>query len=169
MLTTFIIFFLHITIINSDILSQDYQITGRDVPQEFLDAFKFLEFIKYTKEPKGEFKPEAAPRWSRTIIDSIISDNGINFSDVNEDSSTLLSKNVILASLAQRKGMAFKTFSHISHIYSIPYKQYSELSFAKDTQARFIVNIANWYTLTFIREKGRLKLCEINYRQLEGN
>jgi hypothetical protein len=40
-----------------------------------------------------------------------------------------VSKDQIKAQLSKRKGDVFVSFAHLSHIYSIPYKQYSELYF----------------------------------------
>jgi hypothetical protein len=52
--------------------------------------------------------------------------------------------------------------------YSIPYKQYSELDF-EQTGNEFIVNVSEWYRLTFISEGNRLRLAKCDFLIIEGD
>ena len=145
-----------------------YKITSRTVPDDFRQAYEFLEFIKFPKEPEGGFEAQEAPRWDLSRFMSFISAEGVIFSDVNGGISGRRSPAQIRSALTQRKGAVFKVFAHLAHIYSIPYKQYSELTFQKKDKS-FIVNISDWYSLTFASEGDHLRLIKCDYLEQEGD
>jgi hypothetical protein len=149
-------------------LISPYRVTTRNVPPEFTQAFEFLEFIKFPNEPKGVFNPQAAPHWNASKFMIFIAANGVTFSDVNRDTPFHGSRTQIQASLMSRRGEIFSMFSHLAMIYSIPYKQYSELSFEK-TNNEFVVNVGDSYRLTFMSEGASLRLTKCDYLMVEGD
>jgi hypothetical protein len=148
-------------------LISPYRVTTRNVPPEFTQAFEFLEFIKFPKEPKGVFNPQAAPHWDVSKFITFISANGVAFSDVNREKPFQGSPTQIKAALIARRGEIFSMFSHLAMTYSIPYKQYSELDF-EQTDNQVIVNVAELYRLTFVLEGNRLRLAKCDYLMIEG-
>ena len=108
-----------------------FKIRHRDVPPEYRQAFEFLEFIKVPEEPRRAFRSEDAPRWNVGKLLSFIRSSGVLITDVNEPGvDKVYSVDELRRSLIARAGKAFRTMAHLSHIYSIPYTQYSELKFA---------------------------------------
>lgn len=151
-----------------NISDSPYRITARTIPIDFMPAVQFLEFIKFPKEPEDVFNPQEAPRWDVSRFMAFISARGVIFSDVNGRLRGPKSPDQIRTALASRRSQVFERFAHLAHIYSIPYKQYSELRFGKK-EGRFIVEVSHWYRLTFISEGGRLRLRKCDYLTLEGD
>lgn len=145
-----------------------YKISKRSIPDDFKDAYTFLEFIKYPKEPVDIFIAQETPHWDIPRFMSFISKNGVVFSDVNGRLFGLKSRTQIKNAISNRKDRIFITFAHLAHIYSIPYEQYSDLKFEKKSKD-FIVHISDWYRLTFTLEDKRLHLSQCNYLTLEGD
>jgi len=143
-------------------------IKGRTIPAEFDGAYEFLELIKYPQEPDGVFDPQKAPHWNVDRIMSFISPRGIDYSDVNRPRRVHLRYNDIRQHITKRKGLAFEILSHLAHIYSVPYKQYSELTFRRDKD-KYIIDIASWYTLTYVNTNDQFHLVCIDYNTLEGD
>jgi hypothetical protein len=145
-----------------------YKISNRSIPENFRDVYAFLEFIKYPKEPDDVFNAQEAPYWDISRFMSFISKNGVLFSDVNGRLSGLKSPAQIRNAISNRKGRIFTAFAHLAHIYSVPYKQYSELGFEKKDKD-FIVHLSDWYQLTFKLEGKRLRMTKCNYLTLESD
>jgi hypothetical protein len=145
-----------------------YRIRSRTVPAEFARAYEFLEFIKYPHEPTDAGEARDAPRWNTSKFLSYLSSKGVIFTDVNDDSEVHRSLKRIRGELTRRAGVAFGSFAHLSHIYSIPYTQYSELTFTK-MRGRFTVHVADWYDLAFVQIKGKLYLSRCDYLMEEGD
>ncbi len=152
----------------SDSNSQPYLITKREIPKQYDRTYRFLEFIKDTKTSNEAFDANKAPHWEVTEILSFIANNGVTFTDVNGYINGHFSTAVIRKALISRKGQIFITFAHLAHIYSIPYTQYSSLSF-DSIHDGVVVHIAEEYDLTFKNEKGLLYLTDCSYKMLEGD
>jgi hypothetical protein len=145
----------------------EYLIKERQIPQEYIDTYDFLELLKISKQPIGAFNPIEAPRWDVNKVMEYISKDSVIFVDPNYDEITVKTTYLnIEKALTVRKGKIFNTFAHLSHIYSIPYKHYSELKFFK-TGNSVIVYLAGWYKLEFINNEGRYKLIKCEYLQRE--
>jgi hypothetical protein len=144
------------------------KISTRVIPKDFNGAYEFLEYIKYQIEPKGPFDLQSVPAWDVPKFVSFISVQGMEFSDVNGGLHGHRSVNQIKGSLSSRKGEVFMTFAHLASIYSEPYKQYSELTFSRK-RSEYVVNVADWYRLTFVSEGGHLRLRKCDYLQPEGD
>ena len=157
-----------LTIVSDTTASTNYRIHERDIPPEHEKAFEFLELIKWPQEPKDGFNAMNAPSWDLSKLMYYISRNGITFSDVNSRLVGSFSKDQIKAQLSERKGDIFQSFAHLSHIYSIPYKQYSELHF-EGVKNGVIINIGGWYRLTFQYVDGNPYLIKLDYEELEGD
>jgi len=137
---------------------------GSEVPVPYREAVALLEFIKHPSPPKGAFKPLEAPRWDVARLMSFIAEIRLILTDVNEPDrkERAFSHRDVQVSLTRRSGTPFKTFAHLARIYSNPYPQYSALSFTPAGEG-VIVNVADWYRLTFVREKGALRLSRVDY------
>ena len=145
------------------------KITTRTIPDEFKNAYQFLEFIKWDDDSNEGFNAVRTPHWDLQSLLKFISENGIIISDINENSrKNTFSFYQIKSQLTKRNGKVFTTISHLGSIYGIPYKQYSELSFERQNQL-FIVNISHWYRLVFIHERNNIVLKEIYYLEMEGD
>jgi hypothetical protein len=143
-----------------------YRISHRTVPPEFVGGYQFLEFIKYSKEPEGAFQAKLAPHWNAKKMLKCISDSGITYNDVNDSQALSFTVKDIFRQIKQRRGRAFEIFAHLSYIYSTPYKQYSQLSFRRESQ--FYIIEMPWYRLKFNDMYGQFRLREIDYLELEG-
>jgi hypothetical protein len=149
--------------------NSEYLIKERQIPQEYIDTYNFLELLKNTKQPIGAFNPIEAPKWDINKVMEYISKDSVTFVDPNYDKITIKTTYLnIEKALKVRKGKIFEKFAHLSHIYSIPYKQYSELKFVK-TGNSVIVYLAGWYKLEFINNESRYKLIKCEYLQIEGD
>jgi hypothetical protein len=146
-----------------------FKIRHRDVPPDYRQAFEFLEFIKVPEEPRRAFRSEDAPRWNVGKLLSFIRSSGLLITDVNEPGvDKVYSVDELRRSLIARAGKAFRTMAHLSHIYSIPYTQYSELKF-EPVPDGVAVRLSSWYRLTFVRELGAWKLAKCEYTEIEGD
>jgi hypothetical protein len=146
---------------------EDYRIHSRTVPSGFEAEAAFLELLKWPKEPVGVFDANKAPKWNVENISNYISDQGVDFSDVNHFFEGHVSKSEIIDQLKERQGKVFRAFAHLSHIYSIPFKQYSELAFEK-ADHQTAVTMATCYKLTFESVGGSPKIVRWEYTMLEG-
>lgn len=147
-------------------LLSPYRVTTRSVPPEFTQAYEFMEFIKFPKEPTGVFNPGTAPHWDVAKFMTFLSTGGVVFHNVNGQKSFRGSPTQIKAALVNRRGEIFSMFAHLAMTYSIPYKQYSELIFEK-TNNEFVVRVSDLYSLTFVSEGGRLRLTKCDYLMVE--
>lgn len=144
-----------------------YRIEARAVPPGFEAEAAFLEAIKLPAEPQEAFDAKNAPEWNVEALAQYIPASGIEFSDVNHRGKKRFSREAILQSLKKRGGQPFVTFSHLSHIYSIPHKQYSSLKFERVGETT-VVRLASWYRLTFRHSTTGAQLIRCDYLQLEG-
>lgn len=72
-------------------------------------------------------------------------------------------------SIQARQGLAFTVMSHLAHIYSIPYRQDSELHFSRPAESYATVSVAHWYQLTFRRDPAGPVLVKCEYLEVEGD
>lgn len=148
-------------------VSTDAKTNSNADQEEFKQIYEFLNFIKFPNAPSGAFNAQEAPQWDLVKFISFLSSQGVIFSDINYQSNSYYSVSQIKSELSKRKGKIFKTFSHLAHIYSQPYKQYSELTFERKDK-NIVVSVADWYVLTFMIENGRFRLTKCDYIMLEG-
>jgi hypothetical protein len=148
--------------------AEDYRIHSRSVPAGFEGEAAFFELVKWPEEPSGVFDAERAPSWNIEEIGRYIPVQGIEFVDVNHSFQGQIRRDAIIRSLKQRKGQPFRAFAHLSHIYSIPYKQYSELTFKREGSVA-VVRMSDWYTLSFQHGGERPQIVRWEYTQLEGD
>jgi len=148
-------------------VSTDAKTNSNADQEEFKQIHEFLNFIKFSNTPSGGFNAQEAPHWDLVKFISFLSSQGVTFTDINFESNIHYSISQIKSEISKRKGNAFKTFSHLAHIYSQPYKQYSELTFEKKVKM-IAVSVADWYVLTFTSENGRWHLIKCEYVMLEG-
>jgi hypothetical protein len=114
----------------------DYRITERVIPTGFEREARLLEVLKWPEEPVSAYNARNGPKWDLHSVAPYISSRGIEFTDINHEHEGRVSREQILRQLAARKGLAFDVFAHFSHIYSIPYRQYSELRFSSRDRSR---------------------------------
>jgi hypothetical protein len=110
-----------------------------------------------------------APHWDLVKLSEYIPAGGINFSDVNHRFEGLRSREEILRSLDQRKGEALTAFAHLSSLYSIPYKQYSEMMFSRLSDGTTSAKMAHRYVITFRAIGTHCQVARWQYSELEGD
>jgi hypothetical protein len=152
----------------SAVCDETFQIEKRVTPKGFESEARFLELLKNPDSSLREFKVQNAPHWDVSALAEYISEGGLDFTDVNGRTNFHAGRGAILASLQARQGKAFAVFSHLSSIYSIPFKQYSELHFSSTAIDKSVVDVSTWYRLTFKRASNGSKLMRIDYLVLEG-
>ena len=163
------LFFSLLLALNSSVAQSesDFLIKERVVPDEYQQQFQFLELLKKDREPTGGFNASDAPQWDMEKLMGYVAESGIKFTDVNHQFEGTVAKAKIASQLKARKGKVFDLLSHISHIYSIPYRQYSGLKFSQSGQHTKI-DIAGWYHLTFAPIDAGVQVIQIDYLQEEG-
>lgn len=133
-------------------------ITQRDVPPEFKRAYDFLEFIKFQIEPKSALKWESVPKWDTAKLMAYVAKDGVAFAEGGRVHQR--SYRQIQTQISRRKGAVFEALARLSYSYSIPYRQYSELTFAKKGE-NLIVNVGfAQFRLTFIPGKHGFSLAK---------
>jgi hypothetical protein len=152
----------------SAVRAENFYIENRVTPNGFECEARFLELLRNSDSSLREFKVENAPHWDLSALAEYFSESGLDLTDVNGPTHSHAEVGSILASLRARKGKVFAAFSHLSSIYSIPYKQYSELHFSSTTQDTSVVDVSTWYRLTFKRTSNGPKLIRLDYLVLEG-
>lgn len=151
------------------LLYNEHQIYFRSFPHAYESEAAFFQLMQWPQPPDSMFNPTEAPHWDIGKIEKFIPPEGIEFFDVNGHTMGKASRKEILQNLKARNGKWFAAFAHLSHIYSIPYKQYSELSFSTDQKEQVLVNIASWYTLTFRKNGEQPVIVRWEYKQIEGD
>ena len=147
---------------------QSFLITHRVIPNGFESEAHFLELLKWPSPPEAEFRASDAPHWDTSALAQFFGDAPVIITNVNDSSTISVAKRDVISSLSMRNGRVFAAFSHLSHIYSIPYKQYSELRFTRPTADLSVVEVSTWYRLTFQRTSSGPKLIRLDYLALEG-
>jgi hypothetical protein len=157
--------------VHSDTLThQDsgYHIDQPRASSKNADILNYLEALKWGKNSDSSgYDLNKTPKWDISLLTNNLSDNGVRFIDPNEDLNKKLSKRQIQTELSKRKGKSYEMISHMTYIYSIPYKQYSALKF-KESHQEIIVDVGAWYELTFVTKNGRHYLIKCEYLQSEG-
>jgi hypothetical protein len=148
--------------------AENYRIDQRITPSGFEAEAAFLESVKWPKKEHGAFDANKAPHWNIDELAKYIPSAGIVFEDVNQKNKGTISHEEILQSLKDRKGKPFKIFAHFSSIYSIPFKQYSSLTFEINGDVS-TVKMANWYIFTFHRKADGVELIRCEYITPEGD
>jgi hypothetical protein len=146
----------------------EYKITKRDIPEQYKDIFNFLELLKWKPDDPGYYDIKSTPNWNTSEVMNYIASKGVLFIDPNDEFKKVLIKEQIEKELKKRTGKSFEMISHMSHIYSIPYKQYSELKFEQTDNNETVVYVASWYKLIFENSLNKHLLISCEYLQLEG-
>ena len=157
------------TLAAGGVAGNDNRITDRAVPRDFEGEAAFLEFLKYPGQRRQAFRVQDAPHWNAEMLARYIPAEGTDFLDVNNVHNGHVAKSEFLRSIRTREGPAFAVMSHLAHIYSIPYRQYSELHFSRATGSYSTVTVANWYRLTFRRDPEGPVLVKCEYLMEEGD
>jgi len=154
---------------SSGIAAEDYRIKERLVPKGFEHEASFFELLKMPKEPNVAFDAGHAPLWNLAELDKYLPKEGIEFLDINHAFEGRIDRKRITRELKDRSGEVFQAFAHLSSIYSLPYKQYSELHFSKRSADTSVVEIADWYKIMFKRVGTQVIIIRWEYMQLEGD
>ncbi|MFH2141070.1 MAG: hypothetical protein ABIJ97_01510 [Bacteroidota bacterium] len=140
-----------------------YKITERNIPEQYKDIYDLLETLKCdSNNLRGYEKENELKAFIRCL-----SEEGVFFIDPNDEFNKIVSTEQIESELKAKEGKTYDLISHLTSIYSIPYKQYSELKFSETTQNEIVVNIGYMFELIFeaYENKHFLKSCE--YLKLE--
>ena len=146
-----------------------YYVDERTIAPKNMDIFNFLESVKWKENSDTSgFDLNKTPKWDLPLILNDISDNGVLFIDPNDDFNKTIEKKKIERELNNRKGKSYEMISHCAYIYSIPFKQYSEMKFKESEKEEVTVSIGSWYELTFETKQHKHYLIKCEYLQLEG-
>ncbi|MFZ2162919.1 MAG: hypothetical protein WAW02_11935 [Sideroxyarcus sp.] len=156
-----------ITCLTNSFAEESYEIKERVTPSGFEAEATFFEFVKWPGGFEGVLVTSKAPHWNLDMLAKYIPSEGITFEDVNYLEAVHISRDKILRSLKARKGYPFKTFASLSYVYSIPYKQYSSLSFEKQGESS-VVKMANKYVFTFRHTSKGIELVRCANIENEG-
>jgi len=148
--------------------AEDFRIYNRVVPAGFECEAGFFEFLKWPSRPRGPFDASRAPHWDLGKLSEYIPADGITFSDVNHRLEGHRSREEILRSLTRREGETFTAFAHLSSLYSIPYKQYSEMNFHRISDGMDNAKMGNWYVISFRTVGTNCQVAHWEYSELEG-
>jgi hypothetical protein len=146
-----------------------YYIDTRAIPPGNIDVLNFLESLKWKENSDSSgYDIKRTPRWSISLLMDNISDNGVLFIDPNDNFDKTITKQNIEKQLSKRKGKCYEMISHFAYIYSMPYKQYSEIKFKENQKKETTVDIGSWYELTFESKQNRHYLIKCEYLELES-
>jgi hypothetical protein len=148
---------------------ESYRIERRITPAGYEPEAQFLELLKYPNPPEREFHVEDAPRWDIEVLKKYLPEGRIVFTDVNDSSRVEANRSTVETSLKTRNGRTFDVLSHLSHIYSLPYRQYSELRFSSPAPNTSVVQVSGWYRLTFQKSPQGAKLKQVDYLMWESH
>jgi hypothetical protein len=146
---------------------EDPRIYRRSIPSRFEREVHFFEMLKWPKEPTGVFDARQTPSWNVNELFAYLPMDGIEFADVNHRLEGHVNRARIMQELTLRKGKVFVAFAHLSSIYTIPYKQYSELHFSQPATDTTVIEMARWYKLSFKRVGENAVITRWEYVQLE--
>jgi hypothetical protein len=146
-----------------------YYINTRTIPPKNMDIFNFLESLKWEENSDSSgYDLNKTPKWNISLLLNNISDNGVLFIDPNDNFNKTITKKQVEKELSKRKGKSYEMISHFTYIYSIPYKQYSEIKFKENQKEETTVDIGSWYELKFESKQNRHYLIKCEYLELEG-
>jgi len=84
-----------------------------------------LDYLKNGQESRPlieGFQPEHGGHWSVTRLTHLIDSRGIDFSDVNADTTWHTSVREIQREVTRRSGRSFRMLVHLAFLYSLPYR-----------------------------------------------
>jgi hypothetical protein len=139
------------------------------VPAKYSSALDLLEYMQ-SVVIGGYPLPYGVDdkRWDAVKVSSFISNNGLTLYDVNNESTVKYSSRSLKNQLSVKKGKAYDSIVHMGLIYSQPYSQYSKLTY-QPIQNGIVINMADWYRLTYVFEENSLRLSKLEYLTVEGD
>lgn len=141
----------------------NYRITERIIPVQYTDIYNFLESLKRDTNNLFGYEKEDGLKY---LINTLSSD-GVFFTDPNEELNDTISNAQIEEEMKRKDGKSYDMISQMISIYSMPYKQYSELKFTKTENNETIVEIGYMFKLTFENMENVFLLKSIEYLKLE--
>ncbi|MFL5740047.1 MAG: hypothetical protein ACJ75B_07510 [Flavisolibacter sp.] len=146
-----------------------YRITERPIPPNDADIFNFLESLKWKEDSdSNDYSGNNTPNWNIPLLITHISDSGVLFIDPNDDFNKKIEKKQIERELNKRKGKSYEMISYFTFLYSIPFRQYSELKFEEKDGDEVVVTIGTSHELTFETKLKKHYLIKCEYLELEG-
>jgi hypothetical protein len=128
-------------------------------------AIAFLELLKSGEDAADRLRRFSVVRggyWKKEQLLTLLDTTGVTFFDINVDSAWHQSIVSIRSTLVRRSGNAFSMLVHLGHIYAQPESQYSRLQFSEDSLS-LVVNVGDWYRLTFVRQGSSFRVATIAY------
>lgn len=143
------------------------------IPARYSRAVEFLQLLKQAQSSKSAmvlFDESKRPFRDIPKLLGFVSARGVTLVDVNTQNGKPLfvPRARLKRELARQSSRAFDAFAYLGYISAMPYSQYSELS-CKPTAAGVVIMVAGSHALTFVRERGVLKLNRLEYLRLEGD
>ena len=150
--------------VDSEALHERFPLASHEVPEEFVGAKAFLEFIKPFPSNGGQ----EALQWNAAKFMGYISAHGVTFeSEMEGDVNGLVSPAEIKSAISSRRGGIFEAFKYLAITYARNSRKSSQLDVRKDSD-EYIVEMGVYYKLVFANENGRLCLTEFHYINYDG-
>jgi hypothetical protein len=127
--------------------------SGNQVPDKYSRAIELLDRLKTFQQTNQAERAEVL---------SYVSSQGVSVFDINGKKTTRYSLIQLKRELQRKTGRGYGWFKHIGEIYSQPYPQYSSIKY-RMVSSGIIINVGQWYRLTFKFEQEILKLSKIEY------
>lgn len=141
-------------------------------PDQLLPTVRATLFLDYLKSgedsgaPGQAFDVRNGGHWHQDRIPEFIAGDGITFSDVNTHNVWRATLADLQRQIKQRKGPSFEALVHLGHIYSIPYPQYSRLTWTQG-ESQGVMDVAGWYHVTLSEGPKGWFVSRIDYLQVE--
>jgi hypothetical protein len=146
-----------------------YEVKEQPIAAEHSDIFNFLESLKWTEDSDtAGYDLNKTPKWDISRLVNSLSDSGVLFINPNDNFEKKIKKQEIEVQVSKRKGRSYEMISYLAYLYSIPYKQYSELKFAENDGGDVIVQIGSSHELVFETKGNKHYLTKCEYLELEG-
>lgn len=146
------------------------QSTNRStIPAEYSASLDLLDYLRSVVT--GSYPVPYGvddKHWDADKVLSYISKDGLALYDVNTGVTNKYGLKELKSQLTRKKGKAYDSIVHAGHIYSQPYPQYSELSY-QIVPKGIVVDMAEWYRLTFVLEGKEVRLLKLEYLTQEGD
>jgi hypothetical protein len=115
----------------------------------------------------GAYDPSRAEALDARRLLSLVSADGITFSDASTDSTWHESQTDLASELGAGSGPGYAMLLHLGYIRALPYAQYSALTITEEHDT-IEVRMSEWYDLSLRREEGHLRVARIAYLQTEA-
>ena len=140
---------------------------GTMMPRICADSLEVVDYLADCSVFPNAFDPTQSKAIDPEIVLSAIHESGLRFTDVNDATDRLMSRDEIAEQLLARAGPAFRSLVHLGHIYAQPL-QYSRVKCLIDGDT-LLIELTHWYRLTYRRVGPVYKFTRVAYVEQEGD